>query len=110
MDILSSNGIAISRLYRPSAGAMALGHYVRQLIKIPEWSAPRVHGRDDFLEGMTASGRLPAHFAHPTAISVRPAAATMAAAPAPAPSEAAPHPARYVRRRPAGWRHGRARG
>src|SRR4051812_24887966 len=66
--------------------------------------------RADFLAGMTASGRLPAHFAHPAAISVRPVAATMAAALAQVQPEAAPSPARYVRRRPADWRYGRARG
>jgi hypothetical protein len=36
----------------------ALGNYPRALIKIPEWSVYRAHGRGDFLEGVTASGRL----------------------------------------------------
>jgi hypothetical protein len=36
----------------------ALGNYPRALIKIPESaSAYRAHGRGDFLEGVTASGR-----------------------------------------------------
>src|SRR3954451_17787971 len=30
----------------------ALGNYPRALIKIPEWSVYRAHGRGDFLEGM----------------------------------------------------------
>src|SRR5690349_21123719 len=48
--------------------------------------------RGDFLEEMTASGRHPAHFAHPAAVSARPAAATMPGAPAPVPRPAGPRP------------------